>query len=355
MPNARTHLNWSACLAGLLAATPLWAASVSAAADNDSARAVLTRYRLSAQGNAWIAAEEAQLRRQIAGLDALERRHRQAQQQAAAMLEKNEKIRAQLIAAEAAKKAGKQPPTPASSSTSSSNSAAGGKNPEELSSKRPDVTGTGELTPLQTAMIELVSARQAIFLASATIDRNLSSLPERYSELQNRDDVLAALKELGDQQKLGPVKDYRRDAEKARQLSATAQRGPIPVFLECERFRLGVVVNERSPLTMSIAAEGEPTLITTGAALSLDLAPTADAPVREYRRGDRVLRAKEVTIPSIRLGAIVLRDVPALLLPPEGEDLASQLAVKSLTGYRSELHERRMTLVVEPTGDAASR
>jgi hypothetical protein len=341
-------------MAALLIALAPPALSGASAADADHGRSVLTRNGLSAHGTAWIVAEEAQLRRHIASLDALDRRNRQAQQQAAAMLEKNEKIRAQLIAAEAAKKAGKQPPAPASSSASSGSSS-DGKKPEELSSKRPDVTGTGEMTPLQAAMIELVSARQAIFLASAAIDRLEGGLSEKYSELQKRDDVATALKELGEQQKLGPMKDYRRDADRGRQLSASAQRGPIPVFLECDRFRLGVVVNERLPLTMSIAADGEPTLIAAGAARSLGITPKAEAPIREDRRGDRVVRASEVSIPSIRLGAIVLRDVPALLLPPEGEDLGSQLAVKSLSGFRSELSERRMALVVEATGDAGSR
>jgi len=316
------------------------------------ARGVLMQNGLSASGDFWLASQEIQLRRQIAGLDALDRRHRQAQQQATAMLEKNEQIRARLVAAEAAKKSGKAPASSSGSSTSGSTDA---KKGPELNSKLADVTGIGEMTPLQTAMIELVAARQAVLLACAQIDRAIAELPEKYGELAKQEAITTALKDAGESQRLGPTKDYRRDGEKARQMASIAQRGPIPVFQECGQFRLGAIINEDFPLTMTISAEKEPTLITSTAGQSMGLTPQPDAMKRDYRRGDRTVKVTEVSIPSVRLGAIILRDVSALLLPPEAEDLASQLAIRSIEGYRTELVERRMALAIEPTGDAASR
>jgi hypothetical protein len=55
-----------------------------------------------------------------------------------------------------------------------------------------------------------------------------------------------------------------------------------------------------------------------------------------------------VKLNSLRLGPALLRNVSALVLPPEAEDLGSWISTGSLTGWNATRHERGMSLVLAP-------
>ena len=47
----------------------------------------------------------------------------------------------------------------------------------------------------------------------------------------------------------------------------------------------------------------------------------------------RVVHVHRVGISAIRLGAVVARDVEALILPPEAEDAGARISIAALSGY----------------------
>ena len=106
-------------------------------------------------GNFAVTRQELLLRKRLDSIDGLVKRVAAAHQQADALLAKNELIRAQLRQVEAA--------NPAAANSPKSSAAPDAKVPpaERLQSQLPDVTGLGEQTPLQTALIDWISAVRA--------------------------------------------------------------------------------------------------------------------------------------------------------------------------------------------------
>ena len=117
------RLALSLCLSVLLAAR----AQSADEEDEATAKAYLSSRGLTAAGFVWLAPEEVQLRKRLEGLEALDKRFRQAAQTEKAMLLRNEAARAQLALAEAGPaKGGKTRETPPAASSGKSSS---GKSP----------------------------------------------------------------------------------------------------------------------------------------------------------------------------------------------------------------------------------
>ena len=107
---------------------------------------------------------------------------------------------------------------------------------------------------------------------------------------------------------------------------------------------------EETPATFTWRTSDEPTIITASLAESAGIETPDDAPRVELRIGRRRrLTARQVKIPYVRFGKYLVRDVPAYVLPPEGEDLGSQIGQFALKGYRVSAEPGRLRLVIEPT------
>lgn len=333
-------------MAGLLGCCVPGTARFATAADNElAARAVLARNGLTAVGTMWLTAEEVQLRKRIEGLDALEKRYRAALQQEKAMLVRNEAIRAQLLQAETAKAQGKQPPPlPTSPSKSAGTPAA---KAVKLTSQMPDVTGTPDATPLQAAVIELVNARQALLLSVLFVRQHAGKLEADYAELRDDRSVNETLAKLGAKHRLGPAKDYQREQARL-EAAARVFTDRVPVYRESGRYQIAVVLGEETPATMSYAENSQPTWITANLAQASGIVVPDDAPQESVKIESRTIQARKVRIPQLRISKFVLKDVPALVLSAEDEDLGSQLGVQAFGGYRLKFEPREMQLLIEP-------
>ncbi len=353
----RTRNLWLGPAVGLLLAA---AAAAGPATDEQqsAARDTLRAKGLAAVGSVWIIATEVELRRQLETLDGLERRFHAARQQADAMLTRNETIRQQLVRLEEAqKKASGDAPRPATTGTKSAGSGVSVAAPKPdgkpaLSSKMPDVTGVGDETPLERAMIELAGARTALTLAAVTIRRQSERLDRDYGPLSQDAEVAAALAQLGSKARLGPLKEYDHKQPRLVAAAKAVLTTQLPVYRESGRYWISTIVNEQMPASFAIAAPDQPTLVSANLAQALNLTVDASAAQKEYAAGGRKLRVRSAKIAAIRLGKQVLRDVTVWVLPPEGEDLQSQLG-DALVNCKVRLDEPRMAVVIEPGADGA--
>jgi hypothetical protein len=176
------------------------------------------------------------------------------------------------------------------------------------------------------------------------IERTVAVLDRDYRALAADSGVSAAVQRIGNV-RLGPAKDYLRNNRliAAKDVFTAGQ----PVYRESGRWRIGALLNERTPATFNYVEQSRPTLITATLAQSLGLEPDPTAAAEKQRIGDRELTVRRAKLPSLRLGKFVFRDVPVLLLPPEAEDLGSQLASGALTGCRVRLEPNRMSLELQ--------
>ena len=271
-------------------------------------------------------------------LDAAIKRTSVAHQLVETQLQRNEIIRAALRQAEAQAK-----PAPAPAPKSPGGEAKG-RPAERLNSQMPDVTGAGEQTPLQLALVDWINAQAALEVTVLGIERSIAALERKYQTLAGDSALTAALERIGNL-RLGPAKDYRRNNRLIAAQGFFSARQPI--FRESGALAHRGGVNERTPATFSFVEQSRPTFITTTLAESLGLEADSREPANASALASAILSVRRVTLPSLRLGKFVFRDVPVLLLPPEAEDLGSQLASGSLAGCRARLKAQRMSLDLE--------
>jgi hypothetical protein len=365
VPTLRAH---AIELCGLLVCALLGCFATSVVAADDEvpqfasaaqAQSYLMNRGLTPVGNVWITGREKALRRWIESLPALERRHQRANAKSEELLAANETKREQLAKAEAAEQAAKKLPKTLQrdSSISQPVSAGGGQNPSnKLKSSMPDVTGLGEQTPLQAAMIELVTARLELQSAVLNIQRAARMLDAEYRTLQGNATMRAALRQLGGTTKLGPIKSYQRDVQRAESLVASVFGPQSPGYFENGQFHVGAVLNDTLPALFEFRTAPNPVILAHSVAERLGITENeTPQAARSIDLNGRRLSARPITLASIRLGNCLVRDVPALVLPPEAEDLGSQLNPAALVGYQTIRQERRMLVNFLPQNSRNSR
>jgi hypothetical protein len=327
-----------------LLAAVLTAPKASAADPTAAARRLLATRGLVASGGLWVTRRELDIRKRLDGLEALYKRSANAHQQVEALLKRNEFIRAELQRAETIEKQTGKAPPPATPGKSPSGSDAKTRPAERLNSQQPDVTGSGDQTPLQVALIDWINARNALEVAVLDIEGGAAELDRRYAALAADESLRAALEAVGGG-RLGPAKDYRRHQRLAA-ASKDVFTTSVPIYRESGHWRVGAVVDERTPATFSLVEQSQPTLISATLSQLLGLQPD-NSPPENQRLSDRDLPVRRAKLKSLRLGKFLFDNVPVFLLPPEAEDLGSQLATGALVGCRARLTRDRMTLELE--------
>lgn len=217
------------------------------------------------------------------------------------------------------------------------------------------IVAPGELAgvaALRARMVELIAARHSLLSTVAWVREHLPQLPDQYALLAENAAVARALSRLGAGHRLGPLRDYRGEMRRLAEFEASVTRSPLfgehaPVYLEGGRARLVLLVGDETPLTFTWATGDGPAVITANAAAAAGIAPAAGA-THVLRRAGRSLTAKPATIPYLRVGGRLVRDVPVLVLPPEGEDWGSELSSSSLPGYVGQLELEQLRLRLEP-------
>jgi hypothetical protein len=168
--------------------------------------------------------------------------------------------------------------------------------------------------------------------------------------------ALEALKpEIGAQPPLGPAKDYRRDIPPL--LVPIEQKlggRQIPIFRAGGRFHVAVVLNETSPITFAVDDELAISAIPTPLLVAAGVEFTDAAEVREVAVGGRPISGRVVRIAELRLGPLVLRDVPCLAIDPSGDDAGALLAAAVFDGRGVAWDYERLELRV-PAGGRSSR
>jgi hypothetical protein len=335
------------CLSLLLVAASVVAAAPSSEATQVAGRVLLSR-GLTPSANIWISRREATVKRNVEALEGLERRHQLAIAKADEMLAANEAIRARLVQAEEAARTKGRPdgnrPHPSSSRQSGRTAPT---TPTELTSQMPDVTGLGEQSPLQLAMIELSNSRVALQLAILHILRETPKLEAEYKALESDVDVQSALKVIPASPRLGPAANYQREVVRTESAKAAAFKSEIPGYFESGRFRLLAIVNEIQPVTFSLSDNG-PSVLTASVAQQLGLPGRIAPRMQELDLEGRHVSVYPVRLTELRLGSVAFKNVAAIVLPPDAEDLGSRLSVASLTGYRATIQPRQMKLLLAP-------
>jgi len=205
-------------------------------------------------------------------------------------------------------------------------------------------------TDVRTRVIELSNLRHKLTLSVVTIRRLKSQMDADYERLTKDEEVATALSRLGESHRLGPMTGgYATQIRRLGEYEQVVFTAWSPLYIQSGRVRVGAILNERIPVTFTWQASAEPTVLTAGMieAAGLTVPASAEPIQMAFGRGRR-LTVRQIIVPTIRFGGHVLRDVPAYVLPPEGEDLGARIGSEGLAESQVAVEPERLRLVIQP-------
>jgi hypothetical protein len=312
----------------------------------------LTRAKLTPIGEFWLIADEVELLRHLEALDPLERQHQQAKAQVDEHIQSNDA--AAKIWSDAKSKLDK---TRNSLKDASIVGAERRKLEEtarqqekelrELRLRWRDENQFGEHPPVRTAVVRVITIRNALALSLLAIRRLEGELPKKYAPLRINPAIRTALSAMGERHRLGPARDYQADMKRVAAAERLAFSDEIPVYREDRHFRVSLIVNDQTPAVFSIRHSTGPTVIPASLAAAAGIKLDDEARTTTYQvDSDRRLSVHKVKIPMMRLAGVQLKDVEALVLPPEGEDLGAKLGHNAYNHLVLRVDGRRLALRV---------
>ena len=203
----------------------------------------------------------------------------------------------------------------------------------------------GQLSTSDPKRVAFSRDRSLLQLALLWIRAQTPRLGEEYARLAKHLDVAAALKQLGE--RLGPQKNYGEEVKRLGDYDKLVFTSWLPVYQQAGQTRLAAIVNEQAPVTFTWSEESDgQLLLPTSTVESCGLAVAKDAPQRQLALAGRSLATRELTLPYFRLGRHLVKNLAALVLPSEGEDLGARLPRNVLTGLRVSIELDRLRLTI---------
>lgn len=219
----------------------------------------------------------------------------------------------------------------------------------ELNARMIPPSQLGDQEDVRKQLAALIARRQAIWLSIVAIRRDAPILADSYAPLTKQASVSAALKQLGPTQRLGPARNYVDELPKLVEYESVALTDWIPVYQQAGKPRVAAILNETTPVTFSWSSSPEATLLTSSAAEAAGIEVPADAPKMTVTLAKgRTLIARRATIPYLRLGKYLVRNVEAFVLPAEGEDFGSRMGIGAIADLQMEEQWERLRLVLSP-------
>jgi hypothetical protein len=188
--------------------------------------------------------------------------------------------------------------------------------------------------------------RSLLQLALLWIRAQAPRLAEEYVRLAKLPDLTAALKQLGNE-KLGPLKNYHLEVKRLTEYDKLVFTDWLPAYQQAGQTRFSAILGEQAPVTFTWSEESDGKLLLPASVLEPSgLTLPENSPRQTIKLADRTLTVRELVIPTLRLGRHVAKNLTALVLPPEGEDLGPRLPRQALADLRINIELDRLRLTV---------
>jgi hypothetical protein len=345
---------WSCCLrrvVSLLLLATIMSSAQRAVADETSraAEMFLRRdrgLRRLSPGDVWLATSEYLVRDKLAGLDDSRRQVIQRQRE---LDERSRQNRAAWAASQ--RQIAVLRGVLASSDTNESEKRRIRQQIEDWKSRAIDPTKLAAEPDVRSLLIQLMNERDRLALALIALRRLIPQIHLDYQRLSEDAQVQAALRQLGRTHRLGPLADdYEKQLRRLPDYEQLVFTPWVPVYLYGERVRVGLLVNESTPVTFTWRDSNDPLIIpdSMAEAVGIERAEGGERAVPIQLGPGRRVEARLRTVATIRLGQYLLREVPCLVLPPEAEDVGAQIGIDAWSEYDAKVELQRFRLLLRP-------
>jgi len=319
---------------------PLPAARAEPSHEVSPERFLYQTYGIERLGNTWITQRERKLRKKLAELTPLHRKIVAIDQHLQRMADLNavawqQRQQLERIVQQLAAKKGRVPANSPQWKSIKRTLQAQQKELKQLRRVALSPHAFAESPRVRKLVIQQANLHNRMTLLILAIYQGVPALTKEYRLLAKDAKVTTAIAQLGKPNHLGPVRSYEKDRDHLPMYGKLVFTSAVPLYRENGRLRVSLIVNERTPVTFTWRSSRGPTIVTAGMiqALGLSVPPNARR-VQLDVGGNCQLSLQEMTIPCIRMGKHVIRQVPVFVLPPEGEHLGSRIGIDAWPNHQ---------------------
>ncbi|MEX0937447.1 MAG: aspartyl protease family protein [Pirellulales bacterium] len=312
-----------------------------ARADESAARELLRMKELIQTGDIWIVPEETQLRRRMESLPGARREYfaarrsmrqlretltalRSQSQQTRAAIDQGERQRLRnglgALAVQTIEKRLEQLRRQAS----------------EQAGKLERLDAADETSELAKAALRLHKARLELMNQLLWCRRLHAAIGTRYEALRNDPQVMQAIDRLGGEARLGPIEPLDIVGRRLARFEEEVLTGAVPLIQRGTQYSFAARLGDVAATFSYSGPDGE-SVVTPSLLKSAGIGVPDGAEQVTVHIDERRIPAQRITLDSVRVGTHELRDVPALAVGPEGEDLGARLGGSAFEHYRVEL------------------
>ncbi|MEK6234076.1 MAG: retroviral-like aspartic protease family protein [Planctomycetales bacterium] len=286
------------------------------------AAAALTERGLVKKGYLWISPDEALLQQSLDRLPRLRKRWNQARERIVQEQRRRGLLRELLSArAEIAPLLKQKDLTKTEQQELSAKASRIQFGLDQLGFSSTDEFEEDDAIGLRPVVKEFVVAHHELLLASARVERLTDDvIVTGYDRWNNDPRVIQSLRALGDKAGLGPRKTYRIPRRKSEPTLRLTLTDWVPTYQEEGVYRIWGLLGEDAFVEFQYRPDRGFSLIPLAMLRKAGIPLADDAPRVILSQGQRVISGYRTTLPELRLGARVLKNLPAVVLP-DGESL----------------------------------
>jgi hypothetical protein len=202
---------------------------------------------------------------------------------------------------------------------------------------------------VRARVVQWASERNALAAALSRIKSAVPQLKELYDRLAQTRELAEAIERLEGGQRIGPQRSYQADLDRLDEYDRYAFAPWTPAYWVGKHLRFTVLYADQAPITFAwIESGSEPTVITHTAAEAAGISVPGDSEWQSLVLDTtRTVRARRIIASRLRIGNVLLRDVPVLVLPPEAEDWGCRIGQAGLAGHQVRLDPERLRLWID--------
>ncbi len=223
---------------------------------------------------------------------------------------------------------------------------------DKLPSQMVDISVPTENAMFRKIAADLSAARFELLNALLFLQEKEPLFEEKYQALREDEEVSAALKELGNGNRLGPTRNYKKEPAK----TTTAEKLVFTDTLPMYRGKMGIVfdavLNEKTLLPIGDGRANDYMMIPTSVIEGAGQKIAADAQEISLSNGQQTLKCRLAKLDSLRLGKYVLKDVEVIALPPEAVGIPVGIGRKTMADYEVNTEPRDCKVVIKSKVDA---
>jgi clan AA aspartic protease (TIGR02281 family) len=183
---------------------------------------------------------------------------------------------------------------------------------------------------------EVARVREAYMQAVSDLRTAVDEITAKYAEIGANEQVSKAIKELSTssrtKQKLGPSKELANAIKWLAKFEGSVQRETIELHREGGVDHVDVMLNGKGPTRMVFDTGAGPTTLPAELAAELGLKPTGRSVECVVADGTKVT-AKEMTIRTVSVGRLTVKDVTCVVMPRDRGDVAPLLGQSFLQRF----------------------